>query len=98
MRNLNVKLWEQVHSLELKIKIENNARKREEKQFRKKLVRLSKHLHINGHQPKQVRLALQEACEESVQTESEKNDSNLDLMEMSKVREASENDDEKGDE
>ena len=58
MRALNVKLWEQVHSLELKIKIENSARKREEKQFRKKLVRLSKYLELNAYQPKQVKSAL----------------------------------------
>ena len=48
LRALNLKLWEQVHSLELKIRIENNHRKREEKQFRKKLVRLSKYLEMAG--------------------------------------------------
>ena len=63
LRALNIKLWEQVHSLELKIRIENSQQKREEKQFRKKLVRLSKYLQMTGCNPKQLQQSLQDACE-----------------------------------
>lgn len=58
LRALNLKLWEQVHSLELKIRLENNNRKREEKQFRKKLVRLSKYLDLTNTTPKKLRQSL----------------------------------------
>mmetsp|Transcript_11698 Transcript_11698/g.15881 ORF Transcript_11698/g.15881 Transcript_11698/m.15881 type:complete len:98 (+) Transcript_11698:52-345(+) len=58
MRALNLKLWQQVHSLELKIRLENSHRKREEKQFRKKLVRLSKYLELKGMTAKKIKSAL----------------------------------------
>ena len=58
LRALNLKLWEQVHSLELKIRIENTQRKREHKQFRNKLVRLSKYLDMAGYKPKKLRETL----------------------------------------
>ena len=70
LRTLNLKLWEQVHALELKIRLESSHRKREEKQFRKKLVRLSKYLALTGSTPKKLRSALQNACQESLNASS----------------------------
>ena len=69
LRSLNVKLWQQVHSLELKIRLEAAQRKRDEKQFRKKLVRLSKYLSmVGGLSPAQVRAKLLQSNESEMQT------------------------------
>ena len=67
---MNLKLWEQVHALELKIRIETSNHKREEKQFRKKLVRVSKYLDMAGQKPKRLRELLQDSSVQQSQVES----------------------------
>ena len=44
LRELNLRLWDQTHSLELAIEQEVAATKRKRKQMRKQLTRLAKYL------------------------------------------------------
>ena len=60
-KQLNTKLWLQVNQLQLKIHKESLLQKRQQKLFRKQLIRLAKLLNIRGISPAQIQHLLESA-------------------------------------
>ena len=54
LKDINSQLWERVHSLELQANLIISKKKRDQKQFKKQLVRISKYLDLAGLTPQQV--------------------------------------------
>jgi len=57
---LNLKLWERANTLEMKINQEITNKKRDNKDFKKKLIRLAKHLELKGLTPDELKEKLEQ--------------------------------------
>ena len=57
---MNLKLWERANTLEMKINQEITNKKRDNKDFKKKLIRLAKHLELKGLTPDELKEKLEQ--------------------------------------
>ena len=71
LKEINSQLWQRVHTLELQANLLISKKKREQKQFKKQLVRISKYLDLSGKTPLQVAESLDVGSNDCSESSSE---------------------------